>query len=228
VRVGMSSDHAPDGSGARVRAQGERKVGGNVGGDGTDTGGDPTPGGRAVRTPGRTLRQVGFGLRRPRCLAVAAIVLLGAAAGCGGSASSNTTTSNPGGGGTARIDAAYLADAKQTVLVNGSGYALYMFVPDHQRSVTCSITCVASWPPLTVSPGARPQVGPKVKRSLVGTVAFTPGYRVATYNRWPLYTYEDDVKPGQVTGQGIDLNGGYWYLMSPDGDPIVPAGDPAP
>ena len=26
-----------------------------------------------------------------------------------------------------------------------------------------------------------------------------------------------------VTGQGIDNNGGYWYLMSPDGTPIVPS-----
>ncbi|HEX3980579.1 MAG TPA: hypothetical protein VHW93_05120 [Acidimicrobiales bacterium] len=181
-----------------------------------------------MRAAVRALLPVGPGLRRSRWLAAAAIVLLGAAAGCGGSASSSTTTSDPGDGGTARIDAAYLADAKQTVLVNGTGYALYMFLPDHQRAVTCNITCVASWPPMTVSPGTRPQVGPTVKKSLVGTVAFTPGYRVATYNRWPLYTYEDDVKPGQVTGQGIDLNGGYWYLMSPDGDPIVPAGDPAP
>ena len=181
-----------------------------------------------MRTTERTWPPVGRGLRWPRWLAAVAIVLLGATAGCGGSASTDSTTSNPGGGSTARIDAAYLADAKQAVLVNGSGYALYMFVPDKQRSVTCNITCVASWPPMTVSPGTRPQVGANVKKSLVGTVAFTPGYRVATYNRWPLYTYEDDVKPGQVTGQGIDLNGGYWYLMSPDGDPIVPAGDPAP
>jgi predicted lipoprotein with Yx(FWY)xxD motif len=154
-------------------------------------------------------------------------MLLGAAAGCGGSASSDTTTSNPGAS-TVRIGANYLAEAKQTVLVNGSGYVLYMFVPDHQRSVTCNVTCVASWPPVTVSPGGRPRVGPHVNKRLVGTVAFTPGYRVVTYNRWPLYTNEDDVNPGQATGQGIDLNGGYWYLMSPDGSPIVPAGDPAP
>jgi len=30
------------------------------------------------------------------------------------------------------------------------------------------------------------------------------------------------------SGQGIDVNGGYWYFMSPSGDPVVPAGDPSP
>jgi predicted lipoprotein with Yx(FWY)xxD motif len=112
--------------------------------------------------------------------------------------------------------------------VNGSGYALYMFVPDHQRSSTCNVTCAASWPPLTVSPGTHPEVGAGVKKNLVSTIAFSPGFRIVTYNRWPLYTYQGDVNPGMVTGQGTDLNGGYWYLMSPDGTPLVPPGDPNP
>ena len=43
-----------------------------------------------------------------------------------------------------------------------------------------------------------------------------------------LYTYQDDYQPGMVTGQGTNLNGGYWYLMKPDGMPLVPAGDPSP
>ena len=29
-----------------------------------------------------------------------------------------------------------------------------------------------------------------------------------------------DVKPGQHTGQGIDLNGGAWYVMRPSGQPL--------
>jgi hypothetical protein len=28
------------------------------------------------------------------------------------------------------------------------------------------------------------------------------------------------VRPGQATGQGIDLNGGDWYLMQPSGKPL--------
>ena len=165
--------------------------------------------------------------RRRLWLAVLLTVLIGTMiTGCG--SSTTTSTSDPTSLGTPRIDVAYISQVKATVLVNGSGYALYMFVPDHQRSVTCDVTCAASWPLVTISPGAHPRIGAGVRKSLISTIAFTPGFRVVTYNRWPLYTYEDDVSPGMATGQGTDLNGGYWYLMSPDGNPLVPAGDPSP
>ena len=83
---------------------------------------------------------------------------------------------------------------------------------------------------MTISPDIHPAGGPGVKQRLLGTVPLplSSGHEVVTYNRWPLYTYQDDVSPGMVTGQGIDNNGGYWYLMSPDGTPLVPAGDPTP
>lgn len=146
-------------------------------------------------------------------------------AACGSSpqssSTSNTTRTKP-----VRVDAKYLSEAKATVLVNASGYALYMFLPDHQRSVTCNVTCIASWPPMTITPGNHPEAGSGVKEGLLGTVPLSSGFRVVTYNRWPLYTYQDDVSPGMVTGQGIDNDGGFWYLMSPDGTPLVPAGDP--
>ena len=169
--------------------------------------------------------------RRSRTRLSALLLLTGlavVAAACGGSTPQSSSTSNPTGTKPVRVDAQYLSQAKATVLVNASGYALYMFVPDQQRSVTCDVTCIASWPPATISPGSRPEAGSGVKKSLLGTVPLSPGYRVVTYNRWPLYTYQDDVSPGMVTGQGIDNDGGYWYLMSPDGTPLVPAGDPNP
>jgi predicted lipoprotein with Yx(FWY)xxD motif len=37
------------------------------------------------------------------------------------------------------------------------------------------------------------------------------------YNRWPLYTYIGDSKPGQANGQAQNLNGGLWYVLSPSG-----------
>jgi hypothetical protein len=40
------------------------------------------------------------------------------------------------------------------------------------------------------------------------------------------YTYVADVNPGMASGEGINLNGGPWYLMRADGDPLVPAGQP--
>ena len=46
---------------------------------------------------------------------------------------------------------------------------------------------------------------------------------MVTYDGWPLYTYTGDVTAGQTTGQGIDLNGGDWYVMRPSGKPLEPA-----
>jgi predicted lipoprotein with Yx(FWY)xxD motif len=109
-----------------------------------------------------------------------------------------------------------------TVLVNAQGYALYMFVPDNQRQVTCTSLCAATWPPLKLPASAVLAAGPGVQASLLGSDADPAGGRVVTYNGWPLYTYTGDVQAGQYTGQAIDLNGGDWYLLRPSGKPIEP------
>jgi hypothetical protein len=77
-----------------------------------------------------------------------------------------------------------------------------------------------------ISPGARLVAGTAVSADLLGTDRNPSGGRVVTYNGWPLYTYANDVQPGQTTGQAIDLNGGYWYVMRPSGKPLTerPAG----
>ena len=98
------------------------------------------------------------------------------------------------------------------ILVNSTGFTLYMFVPDHQKSVTCKGQCAVIWPPLKVKKGQKPTAGGTAKQKLLGTDG-----RVVTYNRWPLYTYITDHKPGQVTGQGVDNSGGKWFVLSPWG-----------
>ena len=108
-----------------------------------------------------------------------------------------------------------------TVLVNSSGYTLYMFEPDAQRRVTCTGLCASVWPPVKISPGGRLVAGPGVRADLLGSDPDPSGGRVVTYNGWPLYTYRSDVQPGWDNGQGIDLNGGYWYVMRPSGKPLT-------
>jgi hypothetical protein len=61
---------------------------------------------------------------------------------------------------------------------------------------------------------------------MLGLTGGPGGSDVVTYNGWPLYTYVADVQPGTASGEGINLNGGPWYLMRPDGSPLVPAGQP--
>jgi predicted lipoprotein with Yx(FWY)xxD motif len=108
-----------------------------------------------------------------------------------------------------------------TVLVDGSGRTLYMFVRDKHKKVTCtSVSCVAAWPPLKLPKGAKAVAAGKAKQSLLSSDPDPKGGRVVTYAGWPLYRYVADVKPGQATGQATNLNGGLWYVLSPAGKVI--------
>jgi predicted lipoprotein with Yx(FWY)xxD motif len=106
------------------------------------------------------------------------------------------------------------------VLVDAQGRTLYMFVPDKRRRVTCVKSCAAVWPPMQLAKGAKAVAAGKAKASLLGSDRNPSGGRVVTYNRWPLYTYVADRAPGQATGQALNLNGGYWYVLSPSGKVI--------
>jgi predicted lipoprotein with Yx(FWY)xxD motif len=105
-----------------------------------------------------------------------------------------------------------------TVLVNSKGLTLYMFVRDKQKKVTCtSQACVIVWPPLKIKSGQSPTAGGAARKKLLGSDQSPKGYRVVTYNHWPLYTYYLDKKPGQAKGQGVNNSGGKWYVLSPSG-----------
>jgi predicted lipoprotein with Yx(FWY)xxD motif len=108
-----------------------------------------------------------------------------------------------------------------TVLVNGRGLTLYMFVPDHRKRVTCKGSCAVLWPPLKLKAGQRLTAGGAARRKLLGTDRNPGGGRVVTYNRWPLYTYYLDKKPGQAKGQRVNNSGGLWYVLSPAGKVIT-------
>lgn len=110
-----------------------------------------------------------------------------------------------------------------TVLVTDQGYALYTFLPDAQQGVTCYDRCAQHWPPVFLAEGVSLVAGPGVNSSLLGEVTDRNGKRVATYNGWPLYLFEGDVSPGPARGHGQYLDGGYWYVIRPSGDVIVPS-----
>ncbi len=115
-------------------------------------------------------------------------------------------------------------DGVGPVLATDSGQALYVFAPDARRSVTCHDQCAGTWPPLFTASGGTAAVAGGARADLVAADD-DQGHRVVTYGGWPLYTYLPD-RPGHATGQAIDLNGGYWYVLRADGTPLVPAGQP--
>ena len=119
-----------------------------------------------------------------------------------------------------------MAQFKGTVLTDQAGFALYVFQPDHDRSPTCYGSCAQVWPPITLGRKQQPRSGAGVEPALLGSDRYSSAQSIATYGKWPLYRYLDDTTPGAADGQGVNLNGGYWYAIRPDGTPIVPPGDP--
>ena len=177
------------------------------------------------------------GLRPSSCPRIAAIMLLCAAlfAACSSStrgvSSSTSTIIVPATSSKLVIEETSNPEVSGDFLVNSYGQTLYMFAPDQQKRVSCNALCRGSWPLESVCSASTLRAGAGVQSRLLGTLkadGLRPGCRAVTYNGWPLYVYQDDVTSGMTSGQGVDLNGGYWYLMQPDGTPLVPAGDPLP
>jgi len=108
-----------------------------------------------------------------------------------------------------------------TVLVTGQGRTLYLFLPDKHGHVTCVNTCAQVWPPVKLASGQKPVASGRVKPSLLGSDPDPEGGRVLTYAGWPLYTYVGDSTPGSASGQGLNINGGLWYVLSPSGQPTT-------
>ena len=55
----------------------------------------------------------------------------------------------------------------------------------------------------------------------MGTLRRPDGSTQISYGGHPLYTYDLDVSPGVVMGQGIDQDGGLWYVVNGQGDQVT-------
>ena len=108
-----------------------------------------------------------------------------------------------------------------TILVDGEGMSLYVFMADTQDGGTSACTdaaCTADWPPLSTD--ADPVAGEGVDQTLLGTITRDDGTIQVTYNGWPLYNFSEDAAPGDTNGQGLEEFGGLWFLVSPAGEAI--------
>lgn len=169
----------------------------------------------------RLSRPATAGLRR-RTLAQAAIL---AAAICTGAAACGTTTPVAGGaygtasatakasGSSAPAGKAMLIVRKSNigyVLATRTGQTIYWYSHDVKGSgkSTCTGSCLSSWPAVTGTPVAAP--GVRLAGTL-GTITKAGGGVQATYNGYPLYTYAEDMSPGEATGNGAD---GAWHVIS--------------
>ena len=105
------------------------------------------------------------------------------------------------------------------ILVDGRGRTLYLFARDRNGRSACSGSCAAYWPPLLTA--GKPRAGAGAKASLLGTTRRSDGRLQVTYRHHPLYTYVGDSGKGQTSGQGLNLSGGLWWVLSPAGNKIT-------
>jgi predicted lipoprotein with Yx(FWY)xxD motif len=117
-----------------------------------------------------------------------------------------------------------------TVLTDAQGHALYMFPPDAGSRVSCTGPCAGTWPPLVIAAGHQPTAGTGgINAQDLSTLADpNTGARIVTYGGYPLYRYAGDVTSGTANGQGLFLNGGPWYTLNPNLQPVttVPSTSP--
>ena len=105
-----------------------------------------------------------------------------------------------------------------TILVGPNGHTLYMFSRDTKTKSNCSGECATNWPPLTTH--GKPKAVAGAKAAELGTISRGGGVEQVTYDGHPLYYYIADTAKGQTSGQGTDVDGGWWYVLSPSGSVI--------
>jgi predicted lipoprotein with Yx(FWY)xxD motif len=166
-------------------------------------------------------------------IAVLALVSVLAIAGCGGSDSdgsnsggaygggetAETTTkpaSSESGGSSGAVVSASAAGDLGRVIVDSKGMTLYDFHKDKGGKPACYGGCAGVWPPLLTE--GKPQAGEGAMASKLGTVKRSDGTVQVTYAGHPLYTYIEDKKPGDATGNDIDSFGAEWYALQPSGE----------
>jgi len=116
-------------------------------------------------------------------------------------------------GAQARTTAALVKTTPARMLVDARGMTLYVFAPDKKNVSVCYNTCAAYWPPVMVPTGT---TVPNKMSGITGTFGATRrknGKRQLTFDGAPLYTFVRDKKPGDMVGQGLDVAGGYWWVV---------------
>ena len=98
------------------------------------------------------------------------------------------------------------ASAKGKVLADKSGMTLYTFKNDTKSRSACNGPCAINWPPLIAALGATPSKDYTI-------VTRDDGGKQWAYKGKPLYTWINDKKPGDITGDGF-LKGA-WHIAKP-------------
>jgi predicted lipoprotein with Yx(FWY)xxD motif len=102
-----------------------------------------------------------------------------------------------------------------TMLFDSKKQAIYIFENDPKGKTVCYGECAKAWPPVLTM--GKPKAGDGVRASLLGTVKRAGGARQVTYAGKPLYFYSHE-GPGEVRCHNVNLNGGFWWVVGPNGN----------
>lgn len=161
---------------------------------------------------------------RSAALAVVGGASLMLLAACGGAGS----TYGSGGGSSSAGQVAHTTGSISVattpagkVLVDPAGRTLYVFAPDSRGHSTCTGSCATYWPPV---PGADAKRGATAAvTATLGSIKRADGSSQLTANGYPVYTYVGDHARGEANGQGTNLSGGLWWVVSPTGARVTTA-----
>jgi predicted lipoprotein with Yx(FWY)xxD motif len=151
-------------------------------------------------------------------LAAATLLLTAcSSSGTSGQTSATATGAAASSGATAAVKIGTTPAGK--VLVAPDGKTLYAFASDTKQHSVCTGSCASYWPPVPGSDAPKGTVGGMT--ATFGSIKRADGSTQLTVNGYPMYTYAGDSASGQDNGQGKNLSGGLWWVVSPKGSWIM-------
>ncbi|ORA50975.1 hypothetical protein BST21_02145 [Mycolicibacterium celeriflavum] len=105
------------------------------------------------------------------------------------------------------------------IIVDSSGRTLYAFSADSANEPTCYGECADTW--LPVLSDSDPAGGTGINVAAARTVPRRDGGDQVTYKEIPLYRYAGDKTDRDAKGQGLDMFGGEWHVLTKNGEPLA-------
>jgi len=95
-----------------------------------------------------------------------------------------------------------------SVLTDAAGMTLYTFANDSAGKSACNGACAALWPPLAADAVSH---APLNVPGSFSVITRDDGSKQVAYDGHPLYLWQGDKKPGDMTGQGVK---GVWWVAN--------------
>jgi predicted lipoprotein with Yx(FWY)xxD motif len=101
----------------------------------------------------------------------------------------------------------------ENIVITGKGRAVYTLSGDSTRHPKCTKAdgCFSFWPPVTVSSAKGLSKAAQIKGKL-GTFKRN-GFIQVTLGGHPLYTFSNDHRKRNATGEGVNAFGGIWHVV---------------